>query len=164
MLAVTHLIVCLLLIQLLALDRNDAFVGLLFGFFIDVDHLIGLKSYAQANGYAAIFDFDSLMNPGGHWKSLFHNPVAIAVVGPLSVASRLAIPLVFWGIHVGMDFVEESFLGNFSTVEAVLMALAAIALISLRYAKYLESYAQGTLGQYFRIEMEEVKRLFARAR
>ena len=163
MLALTHLIVSLLLIQLLTLDRNDAFVGLLFGVFIDVDHLIGLKDYTQTNGYAAVFDLDSITNPGGHWKSLFHSPVAVAVVGPLSVASRFAIPLVFWGIHVAMDFVEETFLGNFSGVEAMLFAMVGIAFVSLRYAKYLESYARGTLGQYFRVEMEGIKRLFSPA-
>jgi len=157
MIAITHLVVSLLLIELLTLDRNDAFVALLFGVFIDFDHLIGLKDYAKANGIRAIFDFDSLTHAGGQWKSLLHSPVAIAVVGPISVASRLMIPLLFWGVHISMDFVEESFLGNFSTLEAMLLAIAGIGLVTIRYGKYLQSYAAGTFSQYLRIELGWLK-------
>jgi hypothetical protein len=153
MIAITHLVVSLLLIELLMLDRNDAFVALLFGVFIDFDHLIGLKDYAKANGIQAVFDFDSLANAGGHWKSLLHSPIAIAIVGPLSLASRLMIPLLFWGVHISMDFVEESFLGNFSTLEAMLLAMVGIGLVTIRYGKYLQSYAAGTFNQYMKIEL-----------
>src|SRR4030066_378891 len=50
MLALTHIVASLLLIQLMTLDRNDAFVALLFGVFIDLDHLFGLKNYAESVG------------------------------------------------------------------------------------------------------------------
>jgi len=157
MIAITHLVVSLLLIELLTLDRNDAFVAILFGVFIDFDHLIGLKDYAKANGIQAVFDFDSLTHAGGQWKSLLHSPVAIAVVGPISVASRLMIPLLFWGMHIAMDFVEENFLGNFSTLEAMLLAIASIGLVTIRYGKYLQSYADGTFSQYLSIELGWLK-------
>jgi hypothetical protein len=157
MIAITHLVVSLLLIELLTLDRNDAFVALLFGVFIDFDHLIGLKDYAKANGIRAVFDLDSLTHADGQWKSLLHSPVAIAVVGPISVASRLMIPLLFWGVHISMDFVEESFLGNFSTPEAMLLAISGIGLVTIRYGKYLQSYAAGTFSQYLRIEFGWLK-------
>ena len=157
MIAITHLVVSLLLIELLTLDRNDAFVAVLFGVFIDFDHLIGLKDYAKANGIRAVFDFDSLTHAGGQWKSLLHNPVAIAVVGPISVASRFMIPFLFWGVHISMDFVEESFLGNFSTLEAMLLAIASIGLVTIRYGKYLQSYADGTFSQYLSIELGWLK-------
>src|SRR5512137_378254 len=127
MLSITHIVVSLLLIQLMSLDKNDAFVALLFGVFIDLDHLFGLKNYAQAHGVMSLFNFDNLTNPGGHWKSLMHNPVAIAVVGPLSFVSRLAIPLIFWGMHIGMDFVQENLLGVFSEAEAMLLVFASFA-------------------------------------
>jgi len=160
MLAITHIIVSLLLIQIFLLDRNEAFVALLFGVFIDVDHLFGLHLYAKANGVMAVFDVDSLMNADGHWKSMMHNPVAVGIVGPLSVAFRLGIPLVFWGLHVTMDFLEDAYLGLFSSSEAILLLLATFALISIRYGKYLESYSAGTLGHYFRMEYESVRSMF----
>src|SRR5512136_1988632 len=112
MLSITHIIVSLLLIQVLSLDRNDAFVALLFGVFIDLDHLFGLKEYAQANGIASLLNMHTIVDPGGHWKSMMHNPVAIAVVGPLSIVSRLAIPLIFWGVHLAMDAVQNACLGT----------------------------------------------------
>lgn len=153
MLSITHLVVSLLLIQMLNLDRNDAFIALIFGVFVDLDHLFGLKQYTEARGIAAVFDFDSLMNPGGQWKSMFHSPIAVGVIAPLSVGSRLAIPVLFWGTHLMMDFAEDMLLGLFSAPEAILLALAGIALVSMRYAKYLESGAAVGMAAYLRSEL-----------
>jgi len=161
MLAITHVIVSLLLIQLLVLDRNEAFVAMMFGVFIDVDHLIGLGHYARPRGIASIFDLDTMMHAGGQWKSAMHSPIAVMVVGPLSIASRLAIPLLFWSVHIAMDYVEESVLGNFSTAEATLCVLAGLSLIGLRYAKFLES-SVGGIWQYFESEINGLQRTFSR--
>lgn len=160
MLSITHLIVSLLLVQLLNLDRNDAFVALVFGVFIDVDHLFGLKQYAESRGIAAVLDFDSLMNPGGQWKSMFHSPIAVGVIAPLSIGSRLAIPILFWAVHLVMDFAEDAFLGLFSAPEATLAALAGTALITLRYAKWLESGATGGIFGYMRSEAASIRNSF----
>ena len=161
MLAITHLIVSLLLIQIFVLDRNDAFVALVFGVLIDLDHLIGLKDYAKANGIMAVFDFDNLLNPGGHWKSVLHNPMALAIVGPLSFASRLAIPLIFWGVHVGMDLFQDGLLGQFSQIEAMLLFFASTALVTARYSKYLESGHQGTLSEFLGSEAKAARSIFS---
>ena len=158
MLSVTHIVVSLLLIQVLMLDRNDAFVALLFGVFIDLDHLFGLKDYTQQNGFASLLNMEMLTNPGGHWKSMLHSPVAIAVVGPLSVASRLAVPLIFWAVHLTMDAFQDV-LGSFSQTEAMLLVFSAFALITLRYARFLESGHHGGVLQYFRMEKESLRKL-----
>lgn len=141
-----------MLIYFLNLDRNDAFVALLFGVFIDVDHLFGLEGYVKANGIVGLVDFDGLMNADGHWKSLLHNPVAVMVVGPLSVASRLAVPLLFWAVHVGMDYVEDAFLGVFSFPEAVLLTVMSLGLVTMRFSKHLELRPDATLWQYLAVE------------
>jgi hypothetical protein len=161
MIAITHLVVSLLLIQLLNLDRNDAFVALMFGVLIDLDHLMGLGNYAKANGISALFDLDHLTNPGGHWKSLFHNPVSVAVIAPLSIASKLAIPLLFWGVHMAMDFVQESYLGVLSAPEAVFLCLATLSLVTIRYSSYLRSGSQGTMWQYFGFEIKNIREAFS---
>ncbi len=160
MLSITHLVVSLLLIQLMNLDRNDAFVALVFGVFIDVDHLFGLKEYTQTRGFAALFDIDSLMNPGGQWKSLFHSPMAVGMVAPLSVGFRLAVPLLFWGVHLTMDFAEDNLLGLMSAPEAVLAAIAAFGFVSLRYARYLEVGKASSLIEYFRSELRDLRGVF----
>jgi hypothetical protein len=158
MLSITHIVVSLLLIQILMLDRNDAFVALLFGVFIDLDHLFGLKDYTQANGLASLLNMDNLVDPGGHWKSMMHSPVALAVVGPLSVASRLAIPLIFWGVHLILDAAHDV-LGAFSQAEAMLLVFSAFALITLRYSKFVETGHHGGIMQYLRVEKLSLRRL-----
>lgn len=160
MLSITHLVVSLLLIQFLNLDRNDAFIALVFGVFIDLDHLFGLKQYAETRGIAAILDFDSLMNPGGQWKSMFHSPMALGVVAPLSVGFRLAIPVLFWSVHLIMDFAEDTFLGLFSAPEAMLLSLSGLVLFSIRYAKSLESDSSGGLLPYLRGEAAALRSAF----
>ncbi len=160
MLAITHVVVSLLIIQILVLDRNEAFVALMFGVFIDVDHLFGLGHYAESRGVASIFDIKSMLHAGGQWKSLMHNPVAVMVVGPASIASRLAIPLLFWAVHIGMDFAEESFLGNFSSVEATICVVAAVGLIVLRYSNHIET-AKASFGDYLKAELDGLRRTFS---
>ena len=159
MIALTHLVVCLLLIELMHLDRNDAFVALVFGVFIDLDHLFGLRDYVQANGVMAVFDMDDIVNPGGHWKSLMHSPIAVMVVGPVSIASRLAVPLLFWGIHVLMDIVQEQVLGVLSTQEFVFLFLAAAGLVTVRYARSIAAGSASTLAEYLRFEVGGIKAL-----
>jgi hypothetical protein len=159
MIAITHLVVSLLLIELMHLDRNDAFIALVFGVFIDLDHLFGLRDYVHANGVVAMFQFDNLVNPGGQWKSLMHSPVAVMIVGPLSVASRLAIPLIFWGVHLLMDAVQEGFLGVFSSQEALLLFLSAAGVLTLRYARCIVSGKASTIREYLKLEVGTMKAL-----
>ena len=135
MLAITHLAVSLVLIHLLTLDKNDSFMALVFGVFIDLDHLFGLKDYVAAHGVGGVFDIDSLMHADGQWKSMFHNPIAAMVVGPVAAASRLAIPLIFWGVHMAMDYAEDTVMGVFSASEMLLQSGAFIALASLAFRK-----------------------------
>jgi hypothetical protein len=160
MLTVTHIAVSLLLIQLLSLDRNNAFIAMVFGVFIDLDHLIGLGSYAQANGLRPLADWSTLTNPGGQWKSLFHSPMALGAVVPMSFATVMAVPLVFWAVHVSMDYAEETFLGNFSSIEAMLLVLCSFALVVIRYSKYIESYSLGSLGDYIKYEFKGLRSMF----
>jgi len=157
MLAITHLVVTLLLIQILVLDRNDAFVALVFGVLIDLDHLMGLKDYVESHGFKPLMHLGTLIDPGGHWKSMLHSPVAVAVVGPLSALSRLGVPLVFWGIHMIMDVVQDTYLGQFSTAEAMLLFFSSAGLIALRYSAYSARHWKATLTDYIRAEWRILK-------
>ncbi|MEW5747178.1 MAG: hypothetical protein AB1793_00100 [Candidatus Thermoplasmatota archaeon] len=148
MLAVTHLVVSLLLISLLNLDRNDSFVALLFGVFIDVDHLFGLKGYVDVHGVGGVLDIDALMSADGQWKSLLHSPVAALVVGPVASASRLALPLLFWGVHISMDYAEDTFLGLFSAAEAVLLCASVTALVLLAFISFRVAHPDGGAREF----------------
>jgi hypothetical protein len=70
------------------------------------------------------------------------------------------VPLLFWGVHISMDVIEESLLGNFSTIEAMLFAVVGLALVTIRYGKYLESYASGTFSHYLRMEFDGLRGVF----
>lgn len=150
MLALTHLIVSLLLVNLLTLDRNDAFTALLFGVAIDADHLFGLKEYVEAHGAGSVLDFDSLMSADGQWKSLLHNPMAAMVVGPVAVGSRLALPLVFWGAHVAMDYAEDALLGLFSVWEMSLLVGSTALLLILCYRRHKIMLPDEGVGAFLR--------------
>jgi hypothetical protein len=150
MLAVTHLIVSLLLIQFLTLDRNDSFVALLFGVFIDVDHLFGLRDYVAANGVSSVFDLGSLMNADGQWKSFLHSPMAAVAVGPIASASRLGLPLLFWGVHISMDYFEDAVLGLFSAWEFALLGLSSSVLLLLAFRSHRMAEPQCGLGGFLR--------------
>lgn len=153
MLALTHLIVSLLLINLLTLDRNDSFVALLFGVVIDVDHLFGLKEYVDVHGAGSVLDLNSLMSADGQWKSLLHNPMAAMVVGPVAVGSRLALPLVFWGVHVTMDYAEDSVLGLFSVWEISLLVASTAALIMLCFRRFRMANPEEGLPSFVRVAL-----------
>ncbi len=162
MLSITHVVVSLLLIQLMSLDRSDAFVAMLFGVFIDVDHLFGLAKYTESNGVSAVFDIHRLLTPGGQWKSMLHTPMAAAVVMPLSTAFKLAVPLVFWGVHLLMDFIEQNYLGNFSAIEAGLLIFAGLGVVTLRYSRFLMTDSTPSLREYVRSEIDSVMSIFNR--
>lgn len=159
MLAITHLVVSLLLIQVMCLDRNDSFVAMLFGVAIDADHLLGLRQYVESNGFLAAFDLHSILNPGGQWKSVLHSPVAAFVVGPMSIASRLAVPLIFWGVHLGMD-ASEGILGLFSLPEAILIVMSTAVLVGLRFREFAAFQDCAGWRAYLTSEGRTLRRLF----
>ncbi|MDD1773838.1 MAG: hypothetical protein LUQ14_04365 [Methanomassiliicoccales archaeon] len=119
----------MLIIRQLDLDRNEAMVGMLFGVFIDIDHLLGIPDFVNANGAGNLANPESLLNSGVQWKSTLHNPIAILVVAPASIAFRFAIPLSFWGIHVLMDTVQIEYLGIASVAEILLIASLFIVMM-----------------------------------
>jgi len=164
MLAITHLVVSLVLIQVLMLDRNDSFVALTFGVLIDIDHLFGLKEYVGANGVASVLDFDSLMVADGQWKSMLHTPAAVMIVGPVATASRLALPLVFWGVHITMDYIEDAFLGVFSAFEMAFLCGASITLVWLSFKTHRMSYPGRSLVGFLRHEWTRFTRPLGRLR
>lgn len=164
MLAVTHLVVSFLLIYIMSLDRNDTFVALMFGVFIDIDHLFGLKTYIAAHGITGILDFDALTSADGQWKSMLHSPVAVMIVGPVATASRLALPLVFWGVHISMDFVEDAYLGLFSAWEMALLVGSAAALLLLGFRRARVSEPEISFAGFLSLQWSSIVSPFRRLR
>ena len=150
MLSITHIAVTLLLILIMKLDRNESLVALLFGVFIDLDHLLAVPDFIMKEGIKNITNVDSMLAADVHWKSAMHSPVAIMIVAPASVAFRMAIPMVFWSVHIAMDFVQEEYLGISSLPELALFAFCVGTLGWLEYGIYRsQEYAKYTSFKKF---------------
>ena len=129
MLAITHLLVCLLLVRLFSLDRNEAFAILLFGFFIDLDHIFGVAEYVSTNHGANLVSVKHAMASNIEWKSLMHQPVAFLIVAPIAILFTFALPLLSWVLHLAMDFVQIHYLGIASVPEMILAVTLASVLL-----------------------------------
>ncbi len=158
LLAIAHLFVVMLLIRQLDLDRNEAMVGMLFGVFIDIDHLLGIPDFISANGAGNLANPESLLNSGIQWKSTLHSPIAVLVVAPASVAFRFAIPLSFWGIHILMDTVQIEYLGIASFAEIVLIGLLFLAMMwtELRVFNTQHHDYERSTGKFVSWEMKRI--------
>ena len=158
LLAITHLFVVMLIIRQLDLDRNEAMVGMLFGVFIDIDHLLSIPNFINTNGASNLTNPESLLNSGIQWKSTLHSPIAVLVVAPASIAFRFVIPLSFWGIHILMDTVQIEYLGIASFAEILLIVLLFLTMMwtELRvFNKQHHDYERST-GKFVSWEMKRI--------
>jgi hypothetical protein len=130
MLAVTHLFIALLLIRAFNLDRNTAFMTLLFGVFIDLDHIFGMIDFVTREGLGNALNLNAALTSDVQWKSLLHSPEGILFVGPVALITRMLVPLLAWGLHILLDYVQIYYLGICSPLEILLMALLFIALLA----------------------------------
>lgn len=136
MLTPAHLTVVVLVAMLLRLNRDEWFIALMFGVVIDADHLFALPRYVSDNGWAAVLRQSWDDASGLPWKSWLHYPMAAIVVGHLSLGWRFALPLAFWGLHVGMDE-SQLVLGRMNTaVESALLLGSVAGILFLVYSKW----------------------------
>lgn len=162
---ITHLLVVLLMIHLLDLDRNEAFVALLFGVFIDIDHIFGIPDFVSKNGILNITNKEMLLSSPIQWKSAFHNPMAILVVAPSSASFRFAIPLFAWGIHIAMDAIQVECLGVASLVEILfmLMLLGILFVMEIRNFQITQVEKKASISGFFSWELEKMSSFFSQS-
>jgi len=96
MTAPTHILATTLGVQVLGLTGHDIVLAFVFGLAIDVDHLVKLPFYLRAVG---LHD-----KRGYYWRSSLQEPVALLWIIPLSVFLGTIIPVIFFVIHVAMDY------------------------------------------------------------
>ena len=117
----------LLLSRIVPFQARDWVIALTFGVLIDLDHLLQIPAYIQANGLAALKPGE-MAQWGGAWQGIMHKPVALALVGFASLALWSWLPLTFWGLHMFQDFVIARHFVTFGgPLEwAIIVALAGI--------------------------------------
>jgi hypothetical protein len=120
MLAIAHILVCLIIIRVFSLDRNEALAVLMLGVFIDLDHLFGMAEYVTQDNGAELLSVHHAMASDIEWKSMLHQPVALIIVLPMALLFTYALPLLSWALHLLMDYVQTYYLGVASLPEMAL--------------------------------------------
>ncbi|MDW5562655.1 MAG: hypothetical protein SA339_05455 [Methanomassiliicoccus sp.] len=157
MLAVTHLALALVLISLFRLDRNNAFAVLLFGVFIDLDHTFGMVEFVAREGISHSMDYKAAMATNIQWKSMFHSPEAVVLIGPLSISYKYALPFVAWGAHLAMDYAQMNYLGVMSIPEFLFLGLLVVALVGLELRERRRTVPGTTLNGLLLWEAQRLK-------
>jgi hypothetical protein len=93
---VTHFLATTLGVQAMGLEGRDEILAYAFGMGVDVDHAIKAPFYLRAVGLKD--------KRGYYWRSSLQEPVALLWIVPLCLFLGSAVPLVFFVIHVAMDY------------------------------------------------------------
>ncbi len=92
----THVLVTTAGVQALHLTGRERLLAYAFGCAIDVDHIIKAPFYLRAVGLKD--------KRGYYWRSSLQEPVALIWIVPLCVALGTAIPILFFTMHIAMDY------------------------------------------------------------
>jgi hypothetical protein len=92
----THVLATTLGVQALDLHGRDAVLAYGFGVAIDIDHALKAPFYLRAVGLRD--------ERGYYWRSSLQEPVAFLWIAPLSLWLGTAVPLLFFAIHLLMDY------------------------------------------------------------
>jgi hypothetical protein len=92
----THALATMLGVQVLDLHGRDRALAVAFGMGVDVDHAVKAPFYLRAVGLRD--------KRGYYWRSSLQEPVALLWIVPLSLFLGTVVPLLFFAIHVAMDY------------------------------------------------------------
>jgi len=92
----THLLATTLGAQALDLKGRDLALAYAFGIGVDVDHAVKAPFYLKHVGLRD--------KRGYYWRSSLQEPVALLWIVPLCWFLGSVLPLVFFAIHVAMDY------------------------------------------------------------
>lgn len=144
----THLAIAVLLLMVLSLNRHERFVALLFGVFIDVDHLLALPRFLADNSLSSVMTL-SFEDPSGlPWKSLLHRPVGAFIVLPMAIGWRFMIPAAFWGIHIATDMFQQASSVYSVQLDVCLFAVVCSTIVAFDYLHVARSRGVQTPWEY----------------
>jgi len=93
---VTHFLATTLGVQAMGLEGRDRVLAYAFGMGVDIDHAVKLPFYLRAVGLRDKRDY--------YWRSSLQEPVALLWIVPLCVFLGTLLPILFFSIHVAMDY------------------------------------------------------------
>jgi hypothetical protein len=92
----THFLATTVGVQALGLHGRDAGLAYGFGMGVDIDHVVKAPYYLRAVGLRD--------KRGYYWRSSLQEPVALCWIVPLCFFLGTALPIVFFAIHVALDY------------------------------------------------------------
>ena len=93
---VTHFLATTLGVQAMGLEGRERVLAYAFGMGVDVDHAVKAPFYLKAVGLRD--------KRGYYWRSSLQEPVALLWIIPLCVFLGSVVPIIFFVIHVAMDY------------------------------------------------------------
>ncbi len=93
---ITHILATTLGAQALQLEGRDLALAYAFGVGVDVDHAVKAPFYLKHVGLRD--------RRGYYWRSSLQEPVALLWIVPLCLFLGTVVPIVFFAIHVAMDY------------------------------------------------------------
>ena len=93
---VTHFLATTLGAQALGLQGQDRVLAYAFGMGVDIDHAVKAPFYLRAVGLKD--------KRGYYWRSSLQEPVALLWIVPLCWFLGTLVPILFFTIHVAMDY------------------------------------------------------------
>lgn len=92
----THVLATTLGVKAMGLHGGDVVLAFAFGCGVDIDHLLKLPFYLKSVGFKD--------RRGYYWRSSLQEPVALLWIVPLSIFLGTIVPVVFFVIHIAMDY------------------------------------------------------------
>ncbi len=93
---VTHFLATTLGVQAMGLEGRETVLAYAFGMGVDVDHAVKAPFYLRAVGLRD--------KRGYYWRSSLQEPVALLWIVPLCLFLGSVVPMLFFAIHVAMDY------------------------------------------------------------
>ena len=93
---ITHILATTAVVQAMGLRGREAVLAYAFGVAVDVDHVVKAPYYLKAIGLKD--------KRGYYWRSSLQEPVALLWIIPLSLFFGSLVPILFFLIHVAMDY------------------------------------------------------------
>lgn len=92
----THVLATTLGVKAMGLHGGGVVLAFAFGCGVDIDHLLKLPFYLKSVGFKD--------RRGYYWRSSLQEPVALLWIVPLSIFLGTIVPVVFFVIHIAMDY------------------------------------------------------------
>jgi hypothetical protein len=77
---------------------------------------------------------------------LLHYPVGFFFVAPLAIGWRFMVPLLFWSVHLGMDYLQIEMVKYSTPMETVVFAAACTGILFVQYRAWRELRPDSVTG------------------